>query len=731
MAKILLINPCLRIDNDFIDYPYFVNQGLYLIRELLINLGHDAMLFDSFCNPLVRKTEESYILGSNDGLFENIKKFKPDFSIILNSPFLKLFNKKENDEILNLIACLKQNNSKVILADCFTTGMHYYDYDAEEIRKNYGFDAVCKHESEQALLNAIDPLIKSLKSCSKPRFAENLDDLPLPAFSEKELDNYNQFLLECEKNGLTDLLNFEKKTLPLITSRGCMYNCIFCSSRIYDRKYRQHSIEYLDKQLEYAVNQHEIQKVVFLDDLLNPSKERLIQILDLLEKYGLACEIPNGLRADNLDENILARLKEFTDWIKISAESGIQKTMDKIGKGLDLDSVTRTAKICKELKLPLLVHFMIGFPFETIKDMNKTLKFALELHEKYEAKPLLQFAAPIKGSKLYDMYEDAPENYMGYLNGELQKNKESLKKLKTSFKLRMDKDKLEKIIINVTYECNNNCVYCAIGDRRSLSGDYKYQRDSMIKARKKGVSCIDFDGGEPTLSPNLIRLIHYAKKLGYSQINLTTNGRILSDMRNAKKICNSGITSILFSLHGPNAEIHERITRTKGSFIEAVQGINNVLKLKNKKLDVGINITLADKNIQYLEDFVEFIRLLGIKKLNIQMLTPFGVARKNLLPDENILRKKINEVMLKHDKDFKINLINFISCFFEDNKKLEEELISDFGKNQRNMLFIDREEQNLADFLSKKRFKTEKCKFCAYDIICKGFWDFGKNEKKE
>jgi len=595
--------------------------------------------------------------------------------------------------------------------------MHYYNYDATEIKSKYNFDFVCKHECEKSILR----IINHRETIENPEFIDDLDIIPPINLSRDELNSYNNFLKECESNGITDTLSFERKTVPIATSRGCVFDCVFCSSRIFNRKYRVHSLDYIDNQFKMFKDRG-VQKITFLDDLLNSSKERINQILDLVEKYELEIDIPNGLRAENVDKNIIAKLKNLTGWIKISAETGNKETMKFIGKNLDLNHVENVAQLCKDFKMRLFVHFIIGFPNEKMSSINDTLKFALRLNKIYDAVPLVQYAVPIKGSRLCNYFDNVPENYMGYFRGGFNPNSHELKKAMASFKISLNK-KLAKIIVNTTYECNNNCIFCAVADRKGFKEDYNHQLKLIKEARKKGAEYIDFDGGEPTLSLNFFKLIKAAVKLGYSQINLTTNGRMLSEKENAQKICKSGITSILFSLHGHNSEIHDNITRSRGSFIETVSGIDNVLALKIKNLSVGVNITITKDNVNHLLEFADFLKILGINKVNLQALTPFGSALDGMLPDNNILIDNVSKLISKYDKEIEINLANFVPCFFDGKSDLGF-FVQDFLKHERNMAFIGSEEKNLADFLASKRKKMIKCNNCAYDIVCNGEWVF-------
>ena len=69
----------------------------------------------------------------------------------------------------------------------------------------------------------------------------------------------------------------------------------------------------------------------------------------------------------------------------------------------------------------------------------------------------------------------------------------------------------KKVILNVTYKCNNRCTFCATGTRTQFDGDYDRQKELLVKYRRLGVRLLDLDGGEPTLNPKLFSLVRFAR----------------------------------------------------------------------------------------------------------------------------------------------------------------------------------------------------------------------------
>ena len=143
------------------------------------------------------------------------------------------------------------------------------------------------------------------------------------------------------------------------------------------------------------------------------------------------------------------------------------------------------------------------------------------------------------------------------------------------------KKKNKKFIFveEITYRCNNNCKFCYIDpQKRDLMLDVNQIKEDLKNARSRSIHRVVFTGGEPTIHPNLIEIVAYAKNCGFDKIHIISNGRRFADDNFARRIIKAGANIIVFSLHGHNAEVHDSITRGKGSFNQLCEGIDNVKK---------------------------------------------------------------------------------------------------------------------------------------------------------
>ncbi len=226
------------------------------------------------------------------------------------------------------------------------------------------------------------------------------------------MENYFKI---CSSLGRIAIGTKNKRGISMITSRGCPYNCIFCSIHCHmGRKWRANSSEYVMKHIQHLVDKFRINHISFEDDNLVIDTERFEKILDGIKKNGrkITWDTPNGIRADRVDFDLLKKMKETgCSSIKIGIESGDQHVLDNIvGKNLKLEDVIEVADACKKLNIPLTGFFIIGYPGEKKADIKRTLDFAYMLKKEYYADSVITIAMPLAGTKMYEISKE--RNYL-------------------------------------------------------------------------------------------------------------------------------------------------------------------------------------------------------------------------------------------------------------------------------------------------------------------------------
>lgn len=187
----------------------------------------------------------------------------------------------------------------------------------------------------------------------------------------------------------------------------------------------------------------------------------------------------------------------------------------------------------------------------------------------------------------------------------------------------------KKLAIMMGYECNNNCIFCYAGDKKSFKAMTTEEvKKELEKGINRGCDYIDFNGGEPTIRKDIFELVRYAKQIGYYTVAMTTNGRMFSYEKFTKEIVKCGLNSAVFSIHGHTSELHDYLTNVKGSFKQACQGLKNLRKIKPNAY-ICTNTTINKLNFKFLPQIAENNIKIGANACEFIFIHPRGNALRN------------------------------------------------------------------------------------------------------
>lgn len=192
----------------------------------------------------------------------------------------------------------------------------------------------------------------------------DLDKMPWPARDLLPINGYRQTIPLSSKI-----------CTSIISSRGCPYNCVYCSTaEQWGHNIRYRSAKNVVDEIEYLLKTYELDGVGFFDDCFTMNKQRVIEICkEIIERnlnVGWWCEA----RANNIDEEIVDWMKKAgCEHIAMAAESGSDEILKKIKKAITVAQVIAAVKIIKKAGIKLKVFFMHGLPGETYQDIKKTV----------------------------------------------------------------------------------------------------------------------------------------------------------------------------------------------------------------------------------------------------------------------------------------------------------------------------------------------------------------------
>lgn len=224
-----------------------------------------------------------------------------------------------------------------------------------------------------------------------PTRIEDVDSLPFPDFAHFKLSKYIPYYTRGK------IL-----PLPVLTSRGCPYHCIFCFKTM-GEKVRFRSVESVIEEVERDLQVYGANQIVFLDENFTLNRKRTLLLCESILKKGLhkrmkwVCET----RVDLVDKEVLKMMKRAGCMlVAYGVESGSERILKEIKKEITLSQVKETVKLTKEVGLRVDLNFMIGLPNETRKDIESTLNLIDFLEPDYIS---IGIAVPYPGTSLWEM----------------------------------------------------------------------------------------------------------------------------------------------------------------------------------------------------------------------------------------------------------------------------------------------------------------------------------------
>jgi len=340
--KILLIRPPSRHVEGSAKPSASLPLGLLYIASVLEKNGFSVEIYDAQINvhtPFSRDSSGSMHMGDTWELVEEeIKRRNADLVGITN-PFT---TQLENTVKVADIAKKVKKDSLIIVG-----GNHPTVQPDIFFSKTEAVDIVCMGEGEYTMLDIAEACRDNrsvrnipgtaVKEDSQVRinqsrpYIQDLDNLPFPAYHLTDLEHY--FYLNKIGYGGRPVWRYPgfERAVSVITSRGCPFNCIFCSIHLHmGRKWRSHSSEYVLNHLEFLTSAYNVKHVHFEDDNLTLNTKRFKKILEglLKRKINITWDTPNGIRADTMTKELLEDCKNSgCTYIIFGVESGDQRVL--------------------------------------------------------------------------------------------------------------------------------------------------------------------------------------------------------------------------------------------------------------------------------------------------------------------------------------------------------------------------------------------------------------------
>lgn len=264
----------------------------------------------------------------------------------------------------DIINAVRTYDSKIKI---IVGGTHPTIYPEETLK--LGADAVIQGEGEEIMPGIFHLLWKYPKSIHVNHVRiDDLDNLPFPM--RIHVDKYNSIF----SSGIAT---------TIITSRGCPYKCSFCYRPVFGRTVRQRSPDNIIDEIKVCVAKG-IKNFLFYDDTFTLDKKRVYLLCEKIHKLPYKIKFDIRSRVNTVNYDLLKSLKNVgMTQIHFGIESGVQRILDRMNKGITLEQIRQAFDWCHKLRIKTLGYIMIGNPGESIEDITTTEKLVHKLNPDY------------------------------------------------------------------------------------------------------------------------------------------------------------------------------------------------------------------------------------------------------------------------------------------------------------------------------------------------------------
>jgi anaerobic magnesium-protoporphyrin IX monomethyl ester cyclase len=296
--------------------------------------------------------------------------------------------------------------AKTALPNCLTMigGPHVTVMDEQTFTESANVDIAVRGEGEQTMLELAGLVSNgNLKNLSEVLgitfrkngqvfrtpdrpFMQDIDALPHPAHKHFDVSGYK-------------ILG--KTYMPIITSRGCPFQCAFClASKMCGRGFRARSPSKVVDELEWLRDTFGAGAFAFYDDTFTFDVNRAVAICDEMKARKLGLPWDCRTRVDKVSKELLTKLRSSgCQLIHFGVESGNQQMLNTMRKGTTVEQNAQAIKWAKEAGISVAISLVIGYPGETPEMLKQTIDFI------YKTKPDYVYmceAVPYPGTELYD-----------------------------------------------------------------------------------------------------------------------------------------------------------------------------------------------------------------------------------------------------------------------------------------------------------------------------------------
>ncbi len=422
--RILLISPNLKGIKGGINRIQ-PGLGIGYIAASLEKAGYEVYVYDSalegFNNKKVLEDGKTILVGASDSQLKSyIKNLNPSvvgISVLFSNlaehahtiaKIVKEINPKTTvfmggNHISNAVSdykyALANPESKIAkkIIDLDDPHIDYAMIGEGEVAVVNFVNAITRNEKLDQLSGLVyksgDNYIINKKPC-----LIDIKNIPLPARHLMDMESYFDIgLFHSSKSKSNRVLN-------VMAARGCPEKCTFCTTpEMWGQNLRWREPEDIYEEIKYGIDRYGIKEVQFEDDTLTSNYQNLMRLCDLIEPLNIDWCTPNGIKVNYFQEQQIKMFKRMAEsgcyQVTLACESGSQRVLDEIiGKRLNVDQIAPAVTKAKEAGLFVHTFWIVGFPGETKKEMEQTIKVAASTGADSFSVSIL---TPLPGSPIY------------------------------------------------------------------------------------------------------------------------------------------------------------------------------------------------------------------------------------------------------------------------------------------------------------------------------------------
>ncbi|MFH0826716.1 MAG: radical SAM protein [Candidatus Omnitrophota bacterium] len=263
------------------------------------------------------------------------------------------------------------------------------------------FDISVFGEGEQALIHLIDNKFEDLSGIPSIAYRKNGAIIMNKPDSPLDMDEFP--ILDWER--------FPRAPYyPTFTSRGCPYQCIFCS-RPFGSKIRYRPIGSVLEEMRQIKKLYNPRYIYIWDENFCSDRQRSLELLNSMRRDLVLKDIKWFCQThiNNLDYELVQAMKSSGCLrIGIGIESGNEDMLKRIRKGTTKERIAQVVRWIRQARIPFEGYFLLGLPYENQESCRETIDFAVKLNPDF---PVFGIVVPYPGTEIYNLAQKGEGHY--------------------------------------------------------------------------------------------------------------------------------------------------------------------------------------------------------------------------------------------------------------------------------------------------------------------------------